>query len=221
MPRPVKRERAAGEGTARGPAQLACRGEGITCTPPSRAERCARAQERQRVAGRCGKNLPLERATSRKNRGVARMCVLGTVVVRGVRGRGLRGEMAMDPILGVHESALLFRAKRMDVLAANLANSDTPQYKARDVEFSTVLDRAQGAASRLTVTNERHIAPDALASRESLLYRIPHQPSLDGNTVEADLEAARYAENAVSYQASLLFATGRIASLRTALSGTR
>jgi len=62
---------------------------------------------------------------------------------------------------------------------------------------------------------------DPLASRDSLQYRIPHQPSLDGNTVEADLELARYAENAVSYQASLLFATGKINSLRTALTGGR
>ena len=124
----------------------------------------------------------------------------------------------MDPILGVHEQALLFRAKRMDVLAANLANADTPQYKARDAEFVAVLDQQR---TRLAVTNARHIAPDALRGNDSLKYRVPHQPALDGNTVEADLELARYAENAVSYQASLLFATNRITSLRTALSGTR
>lgn len=127
----------------------------------------------------------------------------------------------MDSILGVHEQALLFRARRMDVLAANLANADTPQYKARDVEFSTVLGRTQGSAARLAVTDARHIAPDPLATRDFLQYRVPHQPSLDGNTVESDLELARYAENAVSYQASLLFATGRITTLRSALAGTR
>jgi flagellar basal-body rod protein FlgB len=134
-------------------------------------------------------------------------------------------ETTMESILGVHESALLFRAKRMEVLAANLANADTPGYKARDMEFSSVLGQVGGAfasASRLTVTDPRHIemAP-ALASKEALKYRLPHQPALDGNTVETDLELARYAENAVSYQASLLFANGRISTLRTALAGTR
>jgi flagellar basal-body rod protein FlgB len=126
----------------------------------------------------------------------------------------------MESILGVHESALLFRAKRMEVLAANLANADTPRYKARDMEFGSVLG-AIGGAGRLNVTNARHIESAPLASNDSLKYRIPHQPALDGNTVESDLELARYAENAVSYQASLLFATGRISTLRTALAGTR
>ena len=126
----------------------------------------------------------------------------------------------MESIMGVHEAALLFRARRMEVLAANLANADTPHYQARDVEFKSVLDERLGAAT-LKTTNSRHLAIDPLASRDSLKYRIPHQPSLDGNTVEADLELARYAENAVSYQASLLFATGKINSLRAALTGGR
>jgi flagellar basal-body rod protein FlgB len=126
----------------------------------------------------------------------------------------------MDSILGVHEAALLFRARRMEVLAANLANSDTPHYQARDLDFKAVLDDRLGGA-RLKTTNARHLGIDPLASREALQYRIPHQPALDGNTVEADLELARYAENAVSYQASLLFATGKINTLRTALTGGR
>jgi len=108
----------------------------------------------------------------------------------------------------------------MDVLAANLANADTPYYQARDLDFAAVLDDRLGAAS-LKTTDPKHLGIDPLTSRESLKYRNPHQPSLDGNTVEADLELARYAENAVSYQASLLFATGKINSLRTALTGGR
>ena len=126
----------------------------------------------------------------------------------------------MDSILGIHESALLFRARRMDVLAANLANADTPQYKARDMEFASVLDGV-AADARLKVTNPRHIASNPIDNSAALQYRIPHQPSLDGNTVEADLELARYAENAVAYQASLLFASGRIQTMRAALAGTR
>lgn len=126
----------------------------------------------------------------------------------------------MDSILGIHENALLFRARRMDVLAANLANADTPQYKARDMEFASVLDGV-GADARLAVTNSRHISSNPIANSAELKYRIPHQPSLDGNTVESDLELARYAENAVSYQASLLFAGDRIQTMRAALAGTR
>ena len=119
-------------------------------------------------------------------------------------------ETAMESILGVHEAALLHRARRMEVLAANLANADTPRYQARDLTFAAVLDERMSAARQLTTTDRNHIRIDPLASRESLQYRIPHQPSLDGNTVEADLELARYAENAVSYQASLMFASGKI-----------
>jgi flagellar basal-body rod protein FlgB len=127
----------------------------------------------------------------------------------------------MESILGVHEAALLYRARRMEVLAANLANADTPRYQARDLTFAAVLDERMNGARHLATTNERHIAIDPLRSRETLQYRIPHQPALDGNTVEADLELARYAENAVSYQASLLFASGKISTLRTALTGSR
>lgn len=127
----------------------------------------------------------------------------------------------MDSILGVHEAALLFRARRMEVLAANLANADTPHYKARDLEFSTLLDDKLAAAASLETTNAAHLRGDSTSAREALKYRMPHQPSLDGNTVESDLELARYAENAVSYQASLLFATGKISTLRLALTGGR
>lgn len=127
----------------------------------------------------------------------------------------------MESILGIHEAALSYRARRMEVLAANLANADTPRYLARDLTFSSVLDEQLGAARRLAVTDAQHIQADSPASRGLLQYRIPHQPSLDGNTVEADLELARYAENAVSYQATLLFASGKISQMRTALTGSR
>ena len=127
----------------------------------------------------------------------------------------------MESILGIHEAALTFRAHRMEVIAANLANADTPHYKARDVEFSSLLDGSAASAVRLRTTDARHIDTAPRAPQDELRYRIPHQPALDDNTVEADLELARYAENAVSYQASLLFASNRISTLRTALAGSR
>ena len=108
----------------------------------------------------------------------------------------------------------------MEVLATNLANADTPRYQARDVEFGAVLQGAANAA-KFSVTHPRHISAAPLAANDTLKYRIPHQPAQDGNTVEADLELARYAENAVAYQASLLFANGKISTLRAALTGTR
>ena len=109
----------------------------------------------------------------------------------------------------------------MEVLAANLAKADTPNYQARDLTFAAILDDRMGAARQLNTTDKRHIAINPIASSESLQYRIPHQPAVDGNTVEADLELSRYAENAVSYQTSLMFASGKISSLRLALTGSR
>lgn len=124
----------------------------------------------------------------------------------------------VDSILGVHEAALLFKARRMEVLATNLANADTPHYKARDVEFADVLGGMRVAPA---ATHERHLRAPAAAGGEALKYRVPHQPAVDGNTVESDLELARYTENAVGYQATLMFINGRISTLRAALSGAR
>jgi flagellar basal-body rod protein FlgB len=126
----------------------------------------------------------------------------------------------MESVLGIHEAALLFRGQRMSVLATNLANADTPHYKARDVEFGAVLADAANR-TKFAITHERHINAAPPAGAASLKYRVPHQPAQDGNTVEADLELARYAENAVAYQASLMFANGKIATLRAALTGSR
>jgi flagellar basal-body rod protein FlgB len=105
----------------------------------------------------------------------------------------------MDPILGIHESALIFRSQRMDVLATNLANADTPNFKARDMEFADIMS---GVGRDVTVrrTHARHIDVGTGALPADLKYRNPHQPAMDGNTVEADLELSRYAENAVGYR---------------------
>jgi flagellar basal-body rod protein FlgB len=159
---------------------------------------------------------------SQRRRAAARFGGRGTVVAPAVAKPCICTQEAtkMESILGIHEAALTFRAQRMDVIAANLANADTPRYKARDVEFSSLLDGAASAV-KLRTTDARHIETAPLVAQNELKYRIPHQPSLDGNTVEADLELARYAENAVSYQASLLFASNRISTLRTALTGSR
>ena len=132
----------------------------------------------------------------------------------------------LDRHFGIHAPALQFRSERSRVLASNLANADTPNYKARDLSFSEVLARhgkgpSGTAGVGLTTTNTRHIRAGAAEGGSGpLLYRNPYQPSLDGNTVEADVEQATFARNAVQYQASLMFLTGKIRGLRLAITGT-
>jgi flagellar basal-body rod protein FlgB len=131
----------------------------------------------------------------------------------------------LDTALGLHPQALMVRARRAEVLAGNLANSDTPNYKARDVDFRAVLARAvvndmsSVPAVRLVSTNAAHLAPEGGSSSMELAYRNPLQPSIDGNTVDPQFEYAAFAENAVQYQASLQFLSGRIRTLMTAIRG--
>ena len=120
----------------------------------------------------------------------------------------------MDSIFGIHATALMLRAQRSGVLAANLANADTPGFKARDFDFANALTTAERSNQRL----QRRGEPQALAHTR-LAYRLPFQDSLDGNTVEADTEMARFAENSVSYQASLMFINSKIRGLRLAIKG--
>lgn len=125
-------------------------------------------------------------------------------------------------ILSQHENALKFRALRNQVLSANIANADTPGYKARDLDFNRALGSATGKAVRLIGTSDRHIANAGVPARmtsEQLQYRVPMQPTLDGNTVETDVEQAAFAENALMYRASLAFLDGKIRTLRYALKG--
>lgn len=125
-----------------------------------------------------------------------------------------------NDVFGIHETSLLLRGQRAGVLAANLANADTPNYKARDLDFAAVLAGETGAAGlALTRTRGAHLgAADGVAGG-ALLYRNPYQPSLDGNTVEAQVEQAAFADNAMRYQASLMFINRRISSLELAITG--
>lgn len=128
----------------------------------------------------------------------------------------------LDKAMGIHEEALYLRARRSSVLASNLANSDTPNYQARDIDFKQVLKAAANAESggRINKTNARHMQSGGFSSSTAeLLYRHPIQPSIDGNTVDAQIEKAKFAENAVQYQTSLQFLTGKIKSLMSAIKG--
>ncbi len=127
----------------------------------------------------------------------------------------------IDSIFGIHERALYAAADRVGVLATNIANVDTPNFKARDYDFAGILaGTADAAGLSLTRTHVGHLPLATGGSTDAdLKYRIPYQPSLDGNTVEAPVEQAKFAENAIRYQTSLDFISRRISSLQLALTG--
>lgn len=124
-----------------------------------------------------------------------------------------------ETALGIEPKALAFREKRGEILAANLANADTPNYKARDVDFKSVLKQSMASGTVLERTHAGHIAPQQQVFGANVMYRNPYQASLDGNTVEAHVEQAKYAENAVQYQASLQFINNKFSGLMTAIKG--
>ena len=126
-----------------------------------------------------------------------------------------------DKALGIHQHTLRLRAHRADLLANNIANTDTPNFKARDFDFKTALNGIQDKmnAGKIIKTNANHINNNALVTDADLLYRIPLQPSLDGNTVDSQKEIAEFSENSIRYLASLRFINGRFQGIMTAIRG--
>ena len=132
----------------------------------------------------------------------------------------------LDQLFASHLHALQIGNRRMELLAANIANADTPGYLARDVDFRAAMQAAAEAGStpgfEFSATHPRHIRS---ASHElsfaPALYRTSVQPSLDGNTVDTERESAAVAEAAVRYEAALMFFNSRISGLRTAITGDR
>ncbi len=108
-----------------------------------------------------------------------------------------------DRLFGIHAQALQLRQQRMTMLASNIANAATPNYKAKDIDFSAALQQAEKGQS----------------IESAIKYRIPVQPSLDGNTVELSTEQTAFAENALGYRSSLSFLQGKINTLNRALRG--
>lgn len=131
----------------------------------------------------------------------------------------------LDAQIGVHADALRLRSQRAELIANNLANADTPQFKARDVDFRAALNAAgyadAGGGLALSTTQGRHVAgPGGNGGPDGALrYRTPLAPALDGNTVDVQVEQAAFAENAVRYQATLTFINSRLRSLMTAITG--
>lgn len=128
----------------------------------------------------------------------------------------------LDSYLGVHAAALQVRSRRNELLATNLANADTPNYQARDIDFRSALAKAGGAGSpvAMAATQPGHIQGTAAQGAEAdLKFRTPLAPSIDGNTVDVQLEQAAFAENAVRYQATLSFLSSKFRGLMTAITG--
>lgn len=129
----------------------------------------------------------------------------------------------LDSSLRFHQEALNLRARRQEVLSANIAHADTPNFKARDIDFSSSLTQAlergrQAMSTSMATTSSRHLPGETRASGTAdLLYRTPTQSSLDGNTVEMDVERVNFADNAMRYEANLTILSSKIKSLLSAV----
>lgn len=127
---------------------------------------------------------------------------------------------------GIHEQALDVQSRRSAVLANNIANADTPGFKARDIDFRQALASAMHSSGQnattpgLTRTDARHFDGTSRYLNTEQQYRVPMQPDTgDGNTVDAHVEQAAFAQNAIQYQTSLTFLNGKIRALLTAIRG--
>ena len=125
-----------------------------------------------------------------------------------------------DKALGNMPEHLMLYGQRSSVLASNIANADTPGYKARDIDFRSILSDASGARMSMATTHAGHISgADTGIGSMDLLYRVPAQSSLDGNTVSSQVEQAAFTENAVRYQSTLTFLGGKFSGLKLAIKG--
>nr|WP_314899684.1 flagellar basal body rod protein FlgB [uncultured Deefgea sp.] len=129
----------------------------------------------------------------------------------------------LDVYFRNQETALKLRGHRQEILGSNIANADTPNYKARDIDFKAAFDaaRAVNPSQTLNATNTRHLQPSGTVDlfAPSLKYRNEQQPSIDGNTVDMNTEMKEFTDNAIRYQAAVTFFTRRIESMKTALTG--
>jgi len=130
----------------------------------------------------------------------------------------------LDDALRFQQTALSLRAARQELLASNIANADTPNYKARDIDFASALQNAlAGTSSELPAvqTSPMHMEGRAGGSilGAPVMYRKPVQPSADGNTVDMDVERAQFADNALRYEASVRFISEQMKATLTAIQG--
>jgi flagellar basal-body rod protein FlgB len=118
---------------------------------------------------------------------------------------------------GIHEQAVAVRNKRMELIAANIANADTPHFKARDLDFKKILAASDPAP--MAATNARHFGTGETENPNGIVFRVPYNSAVDGNTVEIAVEQAQYGQAATDYQATLQFLESRISGIRKSLRG--
>jgi flagellar basal-body rod protein FlgB len=121
----------------------------------------------------------------------------------------------------LNQNALQLRNKRLELISQNIANAATPNYRARDLDFSAAMRNADGQIN-MRATQVDHMTGSATGGsipEHAMLYRVPLNPSLDNNTVEIGVEQAKFGRAAAEYQASLQFLENRISGLRKALRG--
>ena len=124
----------------------------------------------------------------------------------------------LDSAFAFTERTLAVRGQRMEVLSKNIANADTPNYKAQDVDFRSVLKGTQ-LPTAMNATQKGHISESKMISEASLFYTTPLNSSVDGNTVELSVEQAKYGRAAAQYQATLRFIESDVTGIRKALKG--
>ena len=131
------------------------------------------------------------------------------------------GSINFNNALGIHPNAMLLRAERAEILANNLANSDTPGFKARDMNFQQVLagESERQSSLQMAATREGHMHGRSSASDYELMYRNPSQPSIDGNTVDTQIEQTLFTKNTMDYNATFEFLSGKFKGLKGALRG--
>jgi flagellar basal-body rod protein FlgB len=122
----------------------------------------------------------------------------------------------LNNVFGVHEIAIGARQRRLGLLGENIANADTPNYKAKDIEFKALFDNERSMSTRRT--HESHI-DHASGSRNGLVYRVPNNPAADGNTVELNYQQAQFGKESARYTATLQFLENRIGGIKRALRG--
>lgn len=128
--------------------------------------------------------------------------------------------ISLDSLLGPMPEALNLRARRNELLASNIANADTPNYKARDIDFRAVMRNAGDEQLKLASTRPGHIsATTGNYGGIPLKYRVPAQPSMDGNTVDMQVEQAEFSRNSVMYQTTLEFLGRKFSGIKSTLRG--
>jgi len=149
----------------------------------------------------------------------------------------------LDADLSFHQNALRVRGQRQELIAANIANADTPNYKARDLDFAAAMKNAMAGVTRAGLNNETAKAAQTVAKTSTLhldglpanlassnpafasgapgepQFRPIIQGSVDGNTVDMDVERNQFADNAIRYEASLTMINGQLKEMLAAIQG--